>query len=141
MGGPGRATHRLAGTQDEVGGAVQHWIAHAREVGQVERSVGVAEGHHRGAGRREARRARGPEASPRLVDHGGAVIASHLRRAVGGPVVHHDGPVARRQAREDEGQGERLVEGGEHHVDERLGHGRIVARAPRVDERGAVWSS
>ena len=66
--------------------------------------------------------------------------AGHRAGAVGGPVVHHDGEVPRRQPGQHRGQGGGLVERREHHRHPARGHPTMVpaSTATGVTGRGTA---
>lgn len=108
-----------------------------RQFGRVERGVGVHEADDVAGGGEQPRVTGGAESSLRLVHDVGTVCGGDVRRAVGGPVVDHDGPITAGHAAENPGQRRRLVEAGQYDVD----HARTLSpqnrRRPLQDDDAA----
>ena len=126
-----RAAARRTRTQHEVTSTVGDRPGDEWQVARVERGVRVHEADDVVLGGLEPGPARRAEAPHRRADDIGTELGGESGRAVVGPVVHDDGPVAGRETGKDPAQCLHLVQDGQDHV----GHRGTVPSNPRRTTR------
>lgn len=113
----GRSVKRRAGSQHEVDLPRGDGAGYAREVDGVEAGVGIHERHDRRGRCGQPGEAGGTKAPGGLVHHQRTAGLGDVVGAVGGAVVHHDGPVPFRQTRQQPPDACRLVQRRENDID------------------------